>query len=174
MAEPSTYIINSEYKWYAVYTRLNHEKKVEESLKEKNVEVFLPKKKTIRKWSDRAKWIEEPLFRPYVFVNVSNKEYYKVLQTPSVISYICFEGKAAPIKDKEIRFLRELVKEPVAYEVINSNFKLSQKVKVTAGPFKDFIGTVIKEKDKTKFVIRIEQVNYLISLDINPEFVEPI
>lgn len=174
MAEPSKQAINNEYKWYAVYTRLNHEKKVEESLKEKNIEVFLPKRKTLRKWSDRRKWIEEPLFSPYVFVNVSYKEYYKVLQTPSVISYICFEGKAAPIKDKEIRFLRALVNEPVPYELINGNLRLSQKVKVTAGPFKDFTGTVIKEKEKTKFVIRIEQVNYLISLDINPEFVEPI
>jgi transcription antitermination factor NusG len=174
MAEPSTYIINSEYKWFAVYTRLNHEKKVEESLKEKNIEVFLPKKKTIRKWSDRAKWIEEPLFRPYVFVNVSHKEYYKVLQTPSVISYICFDGKAAPINDKEIMFIKALVNEPVAYEVINANYMLSQKVIVTAGPFKDFIGVVIKEKDKTKFVVRIEQVNYLISLEINSQFIEPI
>lgn len=174
MAEPSTYIINSEYKWFAVYTRLNHEKKVEESLKEKNIEVFLPKKKTIRKWSDRAKWIEEPLFRPYVFVNVSHKEYYQVLQTPSVISYICFDGKAAPINDKEIMFIKALVNEPVAYEVINANYMLSQKVIVTAGPFKDFIGVVIKEKDKTKFVVRIEQVNYLISLEINSQFIEPI
>lgn len=174
MAEPSTYIINSEYKWLAVYTRLNHEKKVEESLKEKNIEVFLPKKKTIRKWSDRAKWIEEPLFRPYVFVNVSHKEYYQVLQTPSVISYICFDGKAAPINDKEIMFIKALVNEPVAYEVINANYMLSQKVIVTAGPFKDFIGVVIKEKDKTKFVVRIEQVNYLISLEINSQFIEPI
>ena len=121
MAEPSKYTINSEYKWFAVYTRLNHEKKVRESLKEKNIEVFLPTKKTIRKWSDRAKWIEEPLFRPYVFVYVSNKEYYKVLQTPSVISYICFEGKAAQIKDKEIMFIKALVNEPVAYEVVNAN-----------------------------------------------------
>jgi transcriptional antiterminator RfaH len=165
MAEPSTYIINSKYKWYAVNTRLNHEKKVEESLKEKNIEVFLPKKKTLRMWSDRKKWVEEPLFRPYVFVNVSHKEYYQVLQTPSVISYICFDGKAAPINDKDIIFIKALVNEPVAYEVINANYMLSQKVIVTAGPFKDFIGVVIKEKDKTKFVIRIEQVNYLISLD---------
>jgi transcriptional antiterminator RfaH len=174
MAEPSAYIINSQYKWYAVYTRLNHEKAVELSLLEKGIEVYLPKKKILKTWSDRKRWIEEPLFRPYVFVNVSHKEYYKVLQTPSVISYICFEGKAAPIKDKEIMFIKALVNEPVAYEVINANYRLSQKVKVTAGPFKGFNGVVIKEKDKTKFVVRIEQVNYLISLDINPLFIEPI
>ena len=174
MAEPSTYIINSKYKWFAVYTQLNHEKKVEESLKVKNIEVFLPKRKTLRMWSDRKKWVEEPLFRPYVFVNVSHKEYYQVLQTPSVISYICFDGKAAPINDKEIMFIKALVNEPIAYEVINANYMLSQKVIVTAGPFKDFIGVVIKEKDKTKFVVRIEQVNYLISLEINSQFIEPI
>lgn len=174
MAEPSKHIINNEYKWYAVYTRLNHEKKVEESLKEKHIEVFLPVRKTIRRWSDRTKWVEEPLFRPYVFVNVSHKEYYQVLQTPSVIRYICFEGKAAAVNDKEIMFIKVLVNEPVAYEAINATYRLSQKVKVTKGPFRGFTGIVIKEKDKTKFVVRIEQVNYLISLDINPLFIEPI
>ena len=174
MAEPSKYTINKEYKWYAVYTRQNHEKKVEELLQEKNIEVFLPKRKTLRMWSDRKKWIEEPLFRPYVFVNVSNKEYYQVLQTPSVFSYICFEGKAAPIKDKEIMFIKALVNEPAPYEVINTDYRLSQKVIVTSGPFKGFNGVVIKEKNKTKFVVRIEQINYLISLDINPLFIEPI
>jgi len=174
MAEPSKHTINNEYKWYAVYTRQNHEKKVEELLQEKNIEVFLPKRKTLRKWSDRKKWVEEPLFRPYVFVNISNKEYFKVLQTPSVKNYICFEGRAAQIKDNEIMFIKALVNEPVAYEVINVNCRLFQKVIVTAGPFKGFTGVVIREKDKTKFAVRIEQVNYLISLDINPLFIEPI
>lgn len=174
MAELQTYIIDSKYKWYAIYTRLNHEKAVELSLKEKGIEVYLPKKKTLRTWSDRERWIEEPLFRPYVFVHISHKEYYQVLQTPSVINYICFEGKAAPIKDNEILFIKALVNEPVAYEVINADYRLSQKVKVTTGPFKGYIGVVIKEKDKTKLVVRIEQVNYLVSLDINPQFIEPI
>jgi len=105
------YSINSEYKWYAIYTRLFHEKAVESSLINNNIEVFLPKRKILHKWSDRKKWIEEPLFRPYLFVRVSNKEYYKVLQTTSVLNYICFEGKAAPIPDNQIEFIKRVVDE---------------------------------------------------------------
>ena len=174
MAEPLKTTIKNEYKWYAVYTLLHHEKKVEELLKDKNIEVFLPKRKTLRMWSDRKKWIEEPLFSPYVFVYISNKEYFKVLQTPSVKNYICVEGKAAPIKDMEIMLIKTLVNEPVAYEVINTNFRVSQKVRITEGPFRGITGVVFKEKGKTKFLVRIEQLNYLISLEINSQFIEPI
>ena len=54
MAKPYSYTLNSEYRWYALYTRLNHEKRVENALLEKQIEVFLPKRKVLREWSDRT------------------------------------------------------------------------------------------------------------------------
>ena len=55
-------------KWLAVYTRPRWEKKVDQLLKEQGTESYCPLNKVKRKWSDRVKTVEEPLFKSYVFV----------------------------------------------------------------------------------------------------------
>ena len=60
-------------KWIAVYTKPRHEKTVEKELQKKGFEVYLPLLKQRRKWSDRKKWVEFPLFRSYIFVKTEIK-----------------------------------------------------------------------------------------------------
>jgi transcriptional antiterminator RfaH len=169
MAELLNKTITNDYRWYAIYTRLNHEKAVESNLLEKNIEVFLPKRKTLHKWSDRKKWVEEPLFRPYVFVRVSNKEYYEVLQTTSVCNYICFEGKAASIPDNQIDLIRKVIDENLTYDIVNQNLEINQKVEVIAGPLTGLKAEVINKKNKNHIVIVLKELNcsLLVDIDIN-------
>jgi transcription antitermination factor NusG len=68
-------------KWLAIYTRPRWEKKVNLLLQEKGVESYCPLNKVKRKWSDRVKIIEEPLFKSYVFVKVSDDEKTTVRMT---------------------------------------------------------------------------------------------
>ena len=60
-------------KWLAVYTKPRHEKTVEKKFQKKGFEVYLPMLKERRKWSDRKKWVEFPLFRSYIFVRTKLK-----------------------------------------------------------------------------------------------------
>lgn len=46
---------------------------------------------------DRKKWVQEPLFRSYIFVHVSDKERIPALQTPGAVKYITIEKKAVSI-----------------------------------------------------------------------------
>jgi len=54
--------------WYLLYTASRAEKQVEQRIKLEGVEVFLPMHLTPRKWSDRVKMVEVPLFSSYIFV----------------------------------------------------------------------------------------------------------
>jgi len=83
--------------WYAVYTRSRTEKQTQELLLRSGIEVYLPLVKNLKQWSDRKKWVEEPLFRSYLFVHISPAEYYDVLNIPGAVRYITFEGKAVAI-----------------------------------------------------------------------------
>ena len=66
--------------WYAIYVRSRHEKKVHQLLLEIGIESSLPLIKTTRKWSDRKKKVEIPLFRGYVFVKIDvDKDKLKIL-----------------------------------------------------------------------------------------------
>ena len=75
-------------------------------LSEKSVENYLPLQVEKRQWSDRIKEIEEPLLKGYLFVRVSNKEYFNVLNTTGAVCYISFEGRATPIPEKQIEDLK--------------------------------------------------------------------
>jgi transcription antitermination factor NusG len=56
--------------WYALYTKPRWEKKIHKLLQQKGIESYCPLNKVRRKWSDRIKVVEEPLFKSYIFVRV--------------------------------------------------------------------------------------------------------
>ena len=55
-------------RWYLLYTKPRAEKKVALELGLKGYELFLPLQRTLKQWSDRKKWVEEPLFKGYIFI----------------------------------------------------------------------------------------------------------
>jgi hypothetical protein len=78
--------------WYALYTRPRHEKQVYEDLSNRQIEGFLPTYKIRRRWSDRYKVVEEPLFKNYLFVNVpSASSYHETLRPYGAVSFVAFE-----------------------------------------------------------------------------------
>src|SRR5690606_39358625 len=70
--------------WYVVYTRSRWEKKTDLLLKEKSIQSFCPIVKTRRKWADRNKVVEFPLFSSYLFVYADPREQVQVRQTAGV------------------------------------------------------------------------------------------
>jgi len=168
MAKLFEYSINREYNWYAVYTRGNYEKVVEKDLSGQDIEVFLPRRKVLRTWVDRKKWIEEPLFRSYIFVRVSNREYYKVLQHPSVLNFVSFNGKPAVIKPEQIDIIKRIINNNISYTLTDSYIKPYQKVEVTDGPLKGYFGEVIKTEGKNQLLVRIGHVYHSLIVQIQP------
>ncbi len=163
------------YKWYVIYTRPNGEKRIFENLKEDNIQCYLPLKRFLRQWSDRKKWIEEPLFRCYLFVRVSNIEFYKVLDMPGVVRYITFEGHAQTIPDSQMENIKKLVEQQEReVNISRSNLGKGQNVEVISGPFKGIQGEVIKIYDNYRIVIRIEALSCDVYANISKDEIELI
>ncbi len=95
--------------WYALYTKSRNEKKVHQLLEEAGIESYLPLIKTLKQWSDRKKWVEEPLFKSYIFVQVQANQYYHVLNIPGIVRYITFEGKAVIVPEKQILAIKQFL-----------------------------------------------------------------
>ena len=67
--------VKGNKKWFAVYVKSRCEKKVSQQLDDMGIESFLPLITRIKQWSDRKKKVEEPLFRSYIFVNITSSDY---------------------------------------------------------------------------------------------------
>ena len=75
--------------WFAVYTKPRSEKKLRSLLEKFSIESYLPLLRVKKKWSDRIKIIENPLFTSYLFVRIKYREsYLKVLNLPHTVGFV--------------------------------------------------------------------------------------
>jgi transcription antitermination factor NusG len=156
----------SPKKWFAVYTRPRWEKKVHKLLEEKGIESYCPLNKVHRKWSDRIKIVDEPLFKSYVFVKVNEEEKTLVRMTQGVVNFIYWLGKPAHIKEKEIETIKKFLNDHHDVEVRAIDIKAGKKVMVQSGILMGKEGIVKKVLHK-KVEVVIESIGFVLSAYID-------
>lgn len=138
-------------KWYAVYTQPRWEKKVHRLLTEEGVESYCPLNLVSRRWSDRIKKIEEPLFKSYVFVHITDKQFFTVRDLPGVVNFVYWLGKPAVIRDEEIENIRLFLGEHqyIIAEKLKEPIVPGSRLKVTSGLLMNKEATALRINNKT-------------------------
>lgn len=148
--------------WYVLYVKSKYERKIESSLKQKEIEVFLPMIKTIRQWSDRKKVIEKPLFPSYIFVKVNYAlDLNKILSMEGACSYIRFGNEYAVAREDEIRNIQYLINyngilEDV--EISDQLLSVGKKYKIHNGPLTGLECVIIRMENKDRIIIQVESL----------------
>jgi transcription antitermination factor NusG len=155
------------YHWHVIYTRSRQEKMLARSFEENGIIYYLPIIKTLKQWSDRMKQVEEVLFKSYIFVYVSEREYYEALKAPGAVKYISFNGKAAKIPDNQIETIKNTINNKIEFSVNQDIFKKGEKVEIINGPLCGSLGEVVLINGKKKLLIRIEQIGYSLLVHIS-------
>ncbi len=152
--------------WYAVYTKPRWEKKVNSKLLNKGIESWCPVQKLQRQWSDRKKIIEDPLFKSYVFVHISDAEKSKVLNTEGIIQFVYYLKKPAVIRNEEIQLIKTyLLEKDVQISVQNlKQFEEKDLVVISKGVFMDSEGVVIKG-GKRRVYVRLESLDQVMTVE---------
>jgi transcription antitermination factor NusG len=153
-------------KWLAVYTRPRWEKKVNQLLADKGIESYCPLNKVRRKWSDRVKVVEEPLFKSYVFVKVNEEEKARVRLTNGAINFVYWNGKPAIIKEKEIVTIKRFLDEYENVLAQPNSIALNQRVRVTNGTLMDQEGKVMGIGHK-RAIVAIDSLGYVLIAHID-------
>jgi transcription antitermination factor NusG len=159
-------------KWYAIYTKPRWEKKVDSILLQKGIESWCPVQKVERQWSDRKKIIEDPIFKSYVFVRISDEERLQVLQTEGILNFVYFLGQPAVIKDAEVENIKlYLLEKNVAVRVESlKTFVENDKVIIRQGVFMDNTGTVVKAGTR-KIYVRLESLDRVMVVEFPVSYV---
>jgi transcription antitermination factor NusG len=159
------------FEWYILYTHSNFEKRVYNSLQQRDIICFLPLRKVTRQWSDRKKTIELPLFPNYLFVYTTFHERFKILEISKAAKYVIFNGCLAKISDDELVAIKKMMTDP---EVSLEKCLIGDSIKITEGPFNGLSGIVFERKGKTRFGIRVNAINQNISVELNSTSIEKI
>jgi transcriptional antiterminator RfaH len=167
-------MMDHTYKWYPIYTRSRAEKKTQLAFSRKDIISYLPLRKVEKQWSDRKKFVEEPLLKSYLFVYISAKEYAEVLMTEGVTRFIYFSGKITTIPDKQLEDLKLLLANSTDLEIIDYEIEPGEKVLIKAGPFKGIIAELVSLKSRKNIVLRLQNLGYSIHINTSMAFIEPI
>ena len=167
---PSDYL---QSRWYAAYTSPRHEKKIAQQMQENRIECFLPLYRSVRRWKDRRKQLDLPLFPGYIFVHIALKDRLQVLQLPGVVQFISFSGKPAVVPDVEIEALSKglsggLHAQPHPY------LKIGKRVRVHSGPLSGVEGILVRRKDKFRIVLSIHLIQRSVAVEVDESEVEPL
>lgn len=164
---------NDTYKWYAVYTDSRAEKKVFQELTKKDIDCYVPLKIEKKQWSDRIKIVENPLIRGYIFVKVSNREYYDVLITQGVRRYVCFEGSPTAIPENQINDLKQFIQcLNTEVEVTSERITKGTLVKIVSGPLYGISGEVTDIRGKSSIVLRFNDLGFCVYADLGTNKME--
>ena len=166
--------IQSTYSWYPVYTNPRAEKKAAELLEQQGIEVYLPLQRQLKQWSDRKKWVEEPLIKSYIFVNITVRQQMDVLTTRGISRFIYFSGKIASMPQRQIDQLKLLLASELDLEIVDRKFEKGEQVKVIAGPLMGLTGELVSFHSQKRMILRLDHTGQVVMVQIPAVFIEPL
>lgn len=162
-------------RWYIFYTCPKAEKKVQQELIEKQYEVFLPVIRKLRVWKNRQrKYIDVPLFPNYIFVHTYKRELFNIIKLPNIITYIHCAGKPSMISSEDIEGIKKMLSLETQKVSVTNNFNEGEKVRIIEGPLTGYEGVLNYYKGRSRFGIKLKEINQTVLIEINANIIEKI
>jgi transcription antitermination factor NusG len=160
-------------RWYAAYTAPRHEKRVTQQMEDRRIDCFLPLYRSLRRWKDRSKQLDLPLFPGYVFVHLALQDRLQVLQLPGVVHLVSFCGTPAALPDADIESLRnglggDVHAEPHPY------LAAGRRVRVRSGAVAGMEGILVRRKHKFRVVLSISLIQRAVAIEVDEADIEPL
>lgn len=159
--------------WYALCVKPRHEKAAAAALRFKGYEEFLPLYRSRRRWSDRFKEVELPLFAGYVFCRFDARLRVPVLTTPGVLRILGCGRESVAVPDSEIEALKTVVRsrlpaEPWPYLAVGC------RIGVEDGPLRGIQGTLLEIKGRERLVLSVALLRRSIAVEVDRRWVTPL
>ncbi len=153
--------------WYAIWTRSRHEAVVRDQLRDRQFDVFLPTITRWSRWKDRKKKIDWPLFPGYCFAKFDVADTLQVQKCNGVVSIVSFEGRPAPIDDRELDNIRVLVGSDLQYDPCPM-LKEGSMVEVVGGPLRGVVGRLLrKDGSRARLVLSVDLIGQAVSVEVD-------
>jgi transcriptional antiterminator NusG len=153
--------------WYVIHTYSGYENKVKTNLEhriesmgveDQIYQVLVPMEEEIEIRNGQRQTVNKKVFPGYVLVEMimTDESWYVVRNTPGVTSFVGSGNRPTALREGEVKaILKQMGVEAPKFKV---QFQKGQSVRVTDGPFAEFIGTVDEvhpERNKVRVLVSI-------------------
>lgn len=143
------------------------------SLRDSGYETFLPLYRTRRKWSDRVKEVEVPLFPGYTFCRFDSRRKLPILMCPGVASILESTNGPIPVPEEEIAAVHMILGSGLPLGACPF-LRRGQSVVVERGPLKGTEGIVVRTKGAYRLVVTVFLLQRSISAEIDRDSVRAL
>jgi transcription antitermination factor NusG len=157
--------------WFALTVAPRKEKITAQMLRSNGFEEFLPLYSSSRRWSDRIKRLENPLFPGYVFCRFDLRDRQAILKTPGVVSIVSFGKIPEPVNDDEISALQTVCRSGLAAAPYPTP-KVGSKVRLHDGPLRGLEGIMVEDR-KTRLILSLTLLQRSVAVEIDRTWIAP-
>jgi transcription antitermination factor NusG len=159
--------------WYAVHVQSRFEAVASATLRAKGYEEFLPLYRSVRRWSDRRKQLDLPLFPGYLFCRFDADRMLPILTTPGVVRILSAGKKPIPVAEDEIASVRRILAsgypaQPWPFLAIGS------KVYLNGGPLAGLHGIVTSTDKNYRLVVSVGILQRSVAVEIDRDWARPV
>lgn len=160
--------------WYAIQIRARLGSVAAATLRGKGYEEFLPLYRSRRRWSDRIKELELPLFPGYLFCrfDVSDR-LMPILTTPGVIGIVGAGKTPVPVDEKEIEAVRAILRSGLA-ALPWPFLRVGSKVYLERGPLAGLEGMITNTDKVYRLIVSVNLLQRSVAVEIDRQWARPI
>jgi transcriptional antiterminator RfaH len=155
-----------DQQWHVLYTKSRHEKKVADRLGAAGFTVYCPLQKIRKRWSDRTKIIEEPLFKGYIFILIEDHRRDEVFSFPGTVRYLVWLRRPAVVRKEEIDTIQKWLGQYNHSDIDISDILTGDYVRITSGPFSGQ-QAILLDKTNKKAVVQLKELGLQLSLSLS-------
>jgi transcription antitermination factor NusG len=168
-ALPNSLTCGTESLWYAVHVKPNFEHVSARLLRDKGFDEYLPVYRSRRRWSDRFKDIDMPLFPRYLFCRMVHSERTQVLSTPGVVAIVACGTEPISVPESEIEAIRIVLRSGLGVQPCPF-INLGDRVDVREGPLAGVTGVVIAFKNELLLVVSVPILQRSVSVELRRDW----
>jgi transcription antitermination factor NusG len=159
--------------WFALQVRARYEQSAADHLDGKGYEWFLPLYKCRKRWSDRIKEVESPLFPGYLFCRLNPQDRLPILKTPGVIQIVGSNRVPIAVDENEILGIQRMI----ASGIPNQPWPFlaaGDRVRIESGPLSGLEGILVEFKGNHRLVLSVSLLQRSVAVEIDSAFVSSL
>jgi len=125
-----------------------------------------------RRWSDRTKFLQVPLFSGYLFCRFAPEDRSAILAIPGVVLVVGLGKTPVPVNPGEIEAIRVAVNSGRDVKPWN-HFCVGRKVRIADGPLCGIEGVLQRFKGGCHLVLGIELLQRRVAVEVHESWVVP-
>ena len=161
---------SQQWPWFAVLVRTGREKTANMLLENSGYECFLPVSKNTRRWSDRAKVIEVPLFPGYLFCRMNPHNRLTVLMTPGVMQIVGVGKTPISVEEEEIAAIQHVQKSGLS-AMPWPYMQIGNVAQILEGPLRGLTGIIVKIKSGMKLVLSVSLLQRSVAVEVERNWI---